>query len=262
MTTMQDENSTGGRFPRVLGIYSSEDEVEAGSGSTKKRVIKKIYWYVRQVEDEKFELQPLNANHVPSGIIKEVDLKGFSGLTPEPSYYKKITLPVLESLQEKVDRGEKYFNKGQLSAAERQFLEALKIDDLNVRANFGLGEVYAEKQEFVKIRHVLGVLLALDETFREEHRKRFNSLGVSLRKNGLAEEAIKYYGKALEYNEKDDHLHFNMARAYYDKGEFGKCEQHVERALELNPEFREARLFKRYLQSEGPSKLTHEDRSS
>jgi tetratricopeptide (TPR) repeat protein len=243
-------------YPSILGIYSSEEHDKTGEGATKQRVTKKIYWYARQMDEELFELQPLNANHVPSGITKQVGLKEFSKLNPEPSYYKKITLPVLDTLREKIARGEKYFSRGRLSAAERQFLDALKIDELNVRANFGLGEVYAEKKEYLKIKQILGVLLGLDQTFLEENRKRFNNLGVSLRRNGMVEEAIKYYGKALEYNDKDDHLHFNMARAYFEKGEYGKCQEHVAEALELNPGFREAQLFRKYLDNNAPSELS------
>lgn len=242
-------------FPKVLGIYSSNSEDRTGTGATQRSSRQQIYWYVLQISEEKFEMQPLNANHVPSGVIKHLDLAEFSKLTPEPSYYQNITLPVLQSLRGKIERGEKYFEKGLLSAAEKEFLKALKIDELNVRANFGLGEVYAEQHEYEKIRHVVGVLLGLDETFREEHRKRFNSLGVSLRKNGMVDEAINYYSKALEYNEEDENLHFNMARAYFEKMEYVQCEKHLKRALEISPDFREARLFQAYLERQAPHKF-------
>lgn len=242
-------------FPKILGIYSSNSEDRTGTGATQRSLKQQIYWYVLQISEERFELQPLNANHVPSGVIKHLDLEEFAKLTPEPSYYKNITLPVLQSLRDKIERGEKYFEKGMLTAAEKEFLKALKIDELNVRANFGLGEVYAEKHDYEKIRHVIGVLLGLDETFQDEHRKRFNSLGVSLRKNGMVDEAINYYSKALEYNENDENLHFNMARAFLEKMEYVECERHLTRALEISPEFREAKLFQAYLKRQAPYKL-------
>jgi tetratricopeptide (TPR) repeat protein len=234
-------------FPKILGVYSSETEAAAGAGTTIQTTSQKIYWFVRQLSESLFETQPLNSNHVPSGLTEEIDLEAFSALIPEPGYYKNITQPTLESLKKKILRGEKYFEKGQLDAAERQFLEVLKIDELNPGANFGLGMVYSEKKEYAKIKKVLNVLLDLDGTFKEEYRERFNSLGISLRKNGMIEDAIRYYERALEYNEEDDHLHFNMARTFFEKGDIVNCKKHLSRCLEINPGLEAAQKFMRYL---------------
>lgn len=253
---MNDQKQTGNNgFPNILGVYSSETEAKAGTGTTSHKGTQTIYWYVLQVSETEFETQPLNSNHVPSGIVDKIGLEEFTNLKPETHYYKNITLPALESLKKKILRGEKNFDKGQLDAAERQFLEALKIDELSVGANFGLGMVYTEQKEYVKIRSVLNVLLDLDGTFKDEYRSRFNALGISLRKNGMMEDAINYYKRALEFNENDDHLYFNLARTYFDSGDMDNCRTHLEKCLKINPDLEAAQKFMRYLEKKQNQKV-------
>ena len=74
---------------------------------------------------------------------------------------------------------EKAFADGKMDEAESQFIKALMIDDKNVEANYGLGEVYSETKEFNKLKDVLNTLLGLDEAFTYEHRQKFNQFGIS-----------------------------------------------------------------------------------
>lgn len=120
------------------------------------------------------------------------------------------------------------------------------IDDVSIDANYGLGEVYSEKKEYVKLKHVLNTLLGLDEAFNQIHMNKINSFGVSLRKNGHFSEAINFFNKALEINKTDENLHFNMARVYYDKGELKTCIDCLRNAVDLNDSFVEAQKFIRF----------------
>jgi len=240
-------------YPQILGIYSLERKTSIGSGATADQYQQKTYWYVRRMGDDEYEVQPLNKSHVPSGMKSSLAKSEFiSGYTPEPKYYEANTLPVLISLKKKIEKGEEYFDKGLLDESEREFLKALMIDELNVEANFGLGTVYCEKKEFRKLKKVMDILLNTDAAFQEEQRQRFNKLGINLRKQGLHEDAIRYYSKSLEYNDSDDHLHFNAARAYFDNGQHDKCLEHLGIALKLNPEFKEAEKFMSYCLKKAP----------
>jgi tetratricopeptide (TPR) repeat protein len=249
------EKKNKDKYPLILGVYSSEKEASTGAGARTVTSRQLIYWYVRQTGEDEFELQPLTANYLPSGIIRVMNLEQFSALKPEPSYYTKITLPVLESLREKIERGEKYYDKGLFSAAEREFLEAVKVDESNVRANYGLGMVYSDHGDYDKMRSVLNVLLGLDVTFHEEHRQRFNNLGLNMRRSGFVDQALDFYLRALELNDRDEHLHFNLARAYFEKPDYPKCREHLRTALELKPDFKEALLFRNYLEENAPETL-------
>lgn len=232
-------------YPRILGIYSRNTDKGHGEASAKRK--QQTHWFVRRLSDDEFEVRPLNPNHVPSGVKILLGKGEFvTGYTPEPQYYERNTLPALKSLSKKIELGEQFFKKGLLSKAEQEFLKATMIDEENAKANLGLGSVYAEQGEFRKIKKVLARLLNNDEVFQEEQRRQFNTFGIGLRKQKMYEEAIAYYSKALEYDDKDENLYFNLARAHFDKGDEISCLQNLEAALKLRPDFEEARKFMAY----------------
>jgi tetratricopeptide (TPR) repeat protein len=239
-------------FPHILGVYSSKKETEIGLGDTATKRETLIYWYVRQIDEDRFETQPLNIYHVPSGVKKEVSAKVFlSEYNPEPNYYKINTQPALNSLAAKIAKGEDLFGQGKLDEAEKQFIKALMIDDVNVKANYGLGKVASEQKDYQKLKKVLGKLLNLDEAFNQEFREQFNGFGISLRKNKYFDDALKFYGRALELGALDEHIYFNMARAYFDKNDFDQAVVQLNIALSINPEFEEAKKFLEYCMKSG-----------
>ncbi|BBD06886.1 tetratricopeptide repeat protein [Desulfovibrio ferrophilus] len=234
-------------YPQILGVYSQAKEAELGTGSTQGQYDQVTYWYVRRLNDSDYEVQPLNAYHVPSGICTTLAQNDFATqYSPEPTYYEVHTQPALKSLEAKIAKGEEEFAKGNLDEAERSFLKALMIDDLNVPANLGVGAVYTEKKEFDKLKKTLKILLNQDATFAIEQRQRFNTLGMSLRKQGLHEEALAYYLKALENSQEDENLHFNVARVYFEKGDQINTIEHLGKCLAINPDLEVAQKFMRY----------------
>lgn len=237
-------------YPQILGIYSLQLEASIGSGATTDKHGSVTYWYVRQLSEEEFETQPLNAHHVPSGlrtVLSEMDF--LRQYTPEPQYYRLHTVPALETLARKIAEGERAFEGGNMNEAESQFIKALMIDDKNINANYGLGEVYSETKEFNKLKKVLDTLLDISEAFTDEHRQKFNTFGISLRKNGHYDESIRYYEKSLEIVDNDENVHFNLARVYFEKGMTKRCIDSLKHALKINPEFKEAQKFLRYCEN-------------
>lgn len=234
-------------YPHVLGVYSLAKEAAVGTGGTSGQYDQVTYWFARRLNDDDYQVQPLNAYHVPSGVCTTLSLSEFSTqYVPEPRYYETHTQPALKSLDAKITKGEEEFSKGNLDEAERAFLKALMIDDENVPANLGVGAVYTEKKEFDKLKKVLRILLNKDETFAVEQRQRFNTLGMSLRKQGLHDEALGYYLKALEGSQDDENLHFNVARTYFDMGNQAKTLDHLSKCLAINPGLDVAKKFMRY----------------
>jgi len=234
-------------FPKILGVFSRSQAEDIGSGGTQRKHEGQTFWYVRRLDDETFEVQPLNANHVPSGVKTMVPrLEFLHQYAPEPDYYRMHTVPALESLARKLREGERYFSLGMLDEAELKFVKALMIDDLNVDANYGLGKVYSEKNDYEKLRKVVNTLMGIEGAFSYEHRRQLNEFGMNLRKNGHFEESIRYYSKALEHNRDDEHLLFNLARAHWDRGNATEAQDALENALKLNPEFTEAKKFLNY----------------
>jgi len=70
---------------------------------------------------------------------------------------------------------------------------------------------------------------------------------VTLRKDGHLDESIGFFSKALELEKNDENLYFNMARVYFDKGDLEECTRVLQQALNLNPQFKEAGQFVRYV---------------
>ncbi|MEA3348079.1 MAG: tetratricopeptide repeat protein, partial [Pseudomonadota bacterium] len=60
------------------------------------------------------------------------------------------------------------------------------------------------------------------------------------RRMKMFDQALDSYSKALEINDKDPILNFNMARALIDKKQWSPALDCLERALELKEEFPEA----------------------
>ena len=246
----------------VMGVYSHSTKYEYKVGERGSRYRHGTFWFVRKRDEETFEVRPLNANHLPSGLTKLVSREDFLKFyTPELSYYQDNMLPCLETLQKKVRLGRRYFNLGQMDKAEMAFCDAVLLQHDSVDGNMGLSEVYAEQEKFSKLRTTLDKLVNIDEVFREEQRHRFNEFGINLRKKELYDDAIRFYSKALEVDDNDENLHFNIARAYHAKEKFEECRKHLERALEINPAMPEATSFMKVINTESVTMAKLQDKA-
>lgn len=245
--------------PRVLGVYSKMITLKTGMGFSGKTQDQKTYWFVKRIDDDRYEVQPLNSQHVPSGLCSVISKKEFiTEYFPELDYYERKTVPALKSLQNKLAKGEDCFAKEQLGDAEKEFTKALFIDEKNPQASIRLGEVHCLKKEYEKLKIAMDRILNNDAVFSEQERHRFNEFGISLRKNGYHKESLRYYTKALEVNDSDEHLHFNIARVYFDMEDVGQCINHLNAALKIRPKFKEASDFLRYCEVYSPSDLNLE----
>jgi len=241
-------------MPRTLGVYSKTAEVGAGIGATTKKVTQRTFWFVRGLPDDSYELRALNANHIPAGPAFLMSKKEFMSLyAPEPDFYLNQPVPGLESLAKRLEKGEEHFNAAELDAAEKEFYKALRIDEDAPKAAPGQGDGAAKISDFKKLSTILKQILNNDHVFKEEQRHLFNDFGINLRKGKLFEEAIVYYTKAIELHPSDENLHFNIARAYYERQNDAKCLEHLRQALQINPGFKEAKLFLDYCLG-GPDK--------
>lgn len=235
----------------VLGVYSHSTKYQYQFGERESRYRQGTYWFVLRLDEQRYSVQPLNSHHLPSGVTRTVDRDEFlQYYTPELDYYRRHTAPALETLQEKLSRGRRFFDMGRLDQAERLFCAAVVMDERNIDANTGLTEVYANQRRFTQLRAVLDRLYGLDELFFEQQRHKFNTFGIVLRKQGLFDDAVRFYRKALEVNAEDDHLHFNLARAYYERGRPEACREHLYECLRLNPGLVEAARFLDHLEEE------------
>lgn len=234
---------------RIKGVFSSQSIQKVGTGTTVRRTIQKTFWMVEEDETGNIQVQPLNVNCVPSGpkrsVPKEDLLRQFN---PEPEFYVESVYPAMQKLNESVKLGEDHRSKGRSFSAEHEFQNALSVDEENVRANFGLGLTYLERGERNKADNIFERLVNLDAAFEPEHKHLFNDFGINLRKNKMYEQAVTYYNRALELSKADEHLHYNIGRAYFALQNLNKVVEHLKTALEMNPDFEVAQQFLTWLQ--------------
>ncbi|WP_291323548.1 tetratricopeptide repeat protein [Desulfonatronospira sp.] len=233
---------------KIQGVFSSQTLVKVGTGSTQKKTIQKMYWFVNQVDAYNVEVQPLNVNYVPSGpkkiVPKNEILEKFS---PEPEFYTYTVFPKMRELNKTIARGDRHRKKGESYSAEFEYNNALKVDIENIRANFGLGLTYLERGEKEKAQDIFERLVKLNAAFEEEHKHLFNEFGISLRKQKMYQQALEYYTRALDMVQSDENLHYNVARAYFEFKRYDKTLEHLKKALKLNPELEHANKFVEYM---------------
>lgn len=75
----------------------------------------------------------------------------------------------------------------------------------------------------------------------------YNDTGINYRISGDMDKAITSYRKALSVSPNDEHLYYNIARAYIEKGNKNDAEECIGQALVVNPEFREGLKLQQYI---------------
>ncbi len=184
----------------IRGVFSTQEIRKVGTGTTTRKTVQKTFWFVEQAGDV-LECQPLNPNFVPSG--------------PK----RKITMDELIA---------KF-------SPEHEYSRALKVDEENVRANFGIGLTYLERGEKEKAQNIFERIVKLEGTYEPQQKHLFNEFGINLRKNRMFDQAAEYYQRALELTKQDENLHTNLARALFETGNNDGCLEHIFKALELAP---------------------------
>lgn len=236
-----------------VGVFSEHSSRTVGFGGTKRKEKVTSYWYVERTEDGETFIQPVNTNFAPTGkkrrIACEDVLRRFH---PEPGVYTGKVLPRIREIEASVDRGDRHRNKGELYSAEFEYDGALRVDEDHIKANFGLGLTFLERGETQKAHRTFEKIVKLDEAFQEEHKHLFNEFGIKLRENGMYDQAVEYYTRALELCDWDDHLLFNIARAFFEKENLDSSYDFLNKALEVNPDLSEAKRLKSYLLKRNP----------
>lgn len=246
------QNGAGRVRDKIKGIFSTQSIQKVGTGTTTRKTIQKTYWFVNEQADGMLEIQPLNKNYIPSGPKRTITMEDLlAKFAPEPEFYISTVYPKMQELSRTIQKGERHREKGEIFSAELEFDQALQVDEENVRANFGLGLTYLDRGEAHKANDIFERLVRLDAAFDAEHKHLFNDFGISLRKNKMLEQALDYYSKAESLAQSDENLFYNIARAHYEKESYDQCLAYLTKALAINPQLNEARLFIKYMVDQG-----------
>ena len=229
-------------------VFSSLSKIQVGTGTTAKKQVSKLLWYVTQREACEYGVRKINPQFVPVGdedLINHEEL--LEKYTPEVEIHNAQVMPAMQALKKNVAKGDKHRKSGELLSAEMEYEQALDVDETNVRAIFGLGLVYLERDDRENSRAVFEQLVDMQAAFDERHKHLFNEFGIRLRKSELYDEAIQYYTRAVELTRADENLHYNLARAFYEKGDWPSCFEFVSRVLGQNAGHKPARGLCRFI---------------
>jgi len=237
---------------RLSGVFSQKKTAKIGTGTTARRTEVVSYYFVQERADGVMLVQALTADDVPFGPTTEITREELlESYLPEPQKtlarsHAALSPKELE-IQKAVARGDKFRKRGESFTAEYEYNKALSMDERNVRANFGIGLCYISRGESDKAKEVFERVVKIDAAFEDEHKHLFNEFGISLRKSGMHAEAMDYYRRALDLSSEDENLHYNMARAAYDKGDPGLSLVYLKSCLALNSKHEEALKFVEFL---------------
>jgi len=217
-------------------VFSTTTEIKVGTGATAKKQRSKLLWHVQQKDVDEFGVRKINPQFVPVGEEKAINQEELlASYTPEVEIHNSRVEPAMCALRKTIAKGDKHRNKGEPLSAEMEYAKALDVDETNVRAVFGLGLVYLDRGDREKSRAVFEQLVSMEAAFDFKHKHLFNEFGIALRKNGLYDEAVKYYSRAVELTTDDENLYYNLSRAFYEKGDWEHSFEFISRSLKLNP---------------------------
>lgn len=241
---------------KISGVFSTQEVHRVGTGTTTRRSIRKSFWFCVEQGDGnnagKIEVQPLNTNYVPSGPKRVIEKDKFlADFAPEPEFYMSTVFPRMREVTKLVARGERHRENGELFSAEMEFNNAIKVDEENVRANFGLGLTYMQRGDTAKAENILHRLVKLDAAFGSEHKHLFNEFGIELRKKKMFKDALAYYERALELSQHDENLYYNIARASLENENPGAAVDYLFKGLAINPTQGESVKFLLWLLNKG-----------
>lgn len=143
------------------------------------------------------------------------------------------------SINQALELGVKYQNKGNLDSACELYKKILLKQPLNSEALHLLGVVYFQKQEYKKAIESINKAILIDS----KKAKFYYNLAIVYDAIGEEDKSAENYLKILNL-ELDypylDVVYFNLGVYYKDKGEFEKALEYYEKAIKLNSEFYDA----------------------
>lgn len=225
-------------LPEILGCYQSQKREKMGKGAAARDFTQRINWLALRLDAARIMLFPLGDDHLPLALERIVAAKDFlAHFLPAPLLFGERLAPATLVLSRLLRDVGGQLDKAALPGDERTLYTVLQT------------ALTAAKAADQGPSAVLAVLEAMgaDATGVDAQKLAINAFGISLRKKKDFETATAYYHKALELAPDDERLLFNLARVLFEQGNAAGCQQILEQALAVDPDFAEARKFLRYV---------------
>ena len=222
---------------------------KVGTGDTAKKATMENYWEAVSLPTGTFKMILLDDNYQQTGYSEEVPASDLGArFTALPEDFEPPSKDLTKQQSDRITaRAERHLAKQEYHSAEFEFNNALKLNESNVRANFGLGKTYLAMGETEKAKETFQKLAAIDAVLNVDNRHIFNEFGIQLRKMGMFDEALGHYERALSLSPEDENLWFNKGRCYFEAGKTKEALNALKKALEINKNFTDAKQFLLYM---------------
>ncbi len=187
-------------------------------------------------------LKNLSAHKKFQEIFGEVSF-GDSDLNTNLEFVKSMIAAQEEDIVDRV--------KNEEAASEAQRLE---IDNEKQKQQEEIKKKINQAIDYIDSDNLSPAITLVNENddIRDAVILHYNNLGMQCREAKNFAEAVKNYTKAISASPKEENLHYNIARAYFEEGKRESAEEFLKKALQLNPDFKEGKVFYEYLQKIEP----------
>ncbi len=142
----------------------------------------------------------------------------------------------------------------QIDSLSQLFDKAKKLEDKKVLLK-SLSNLYEEKGDWGKYEEIVKQMLLLQEEKKDLFylAETYNKLGISNSCMGKNQQALNYFGKALEINiAQNDTItsansYENMAAACKDLGDYPRAVEYLIKSLEIRKKINHPRVFNNYM---------------
>ena len=138
---------------KISGIFSCKTSIKVGFGATKQTALSETFWFVKETPNGNFSVQSLDMDFKRQGQPFEISRNTlFEDYHLEPDLsYRLLSQPLLI--------GDHYRASTKYNQAEQEYQKIKRIDEDNIRANFGLGLLYLAMDKPDKASYIFNRLV-------------------------------------------------------------------------------------------------------
>lgn len=208
--------------PRILGVFSLRKDQNLGYAGTARQGRSLTYWFAVQCAPERYALHALGADFLPTPVKTRAGREQFlADYAPETDTYTGQVLPRLRK---------RLAALGLFPTPEPNAVQAHGKE----LAALGL-DCGGPDQTLALLASLAGELGRKPEEAAWAQSSVLTEMAIGQRKLNLLHEALDSCRKALALSPDDDHLHFNLARIFFDLQDWQNALAHAAKALDLNP---------------------------
>ncbi|MGL1861799.1 MAG: tetratricopeptide repeat protein [Pseudodesulfovibrio sp.] len=164
----------------------------------------------------------------------------------ELKYLKKLDTLSPLNCNRKLKIAELHFEEGDPKSAEAYFDNAITSAQEEALAVVGemsldIAEMVAKHDPKLAVKYYRKSLDLVKSSKSQMAMNIYNRLGISLRKQGLWEEAVEAYSEAARFSPKDENIQYNLGLAYSEGEKDDESARRMTQALLLNPEMYKGR---------------------